>query len=355
MGAETSIDSIKPLQPLQPLPTHSSRPKLNFTGIKEKPITNFFSCICTQSDPNLQQDSPSRQKSISRPINRQTSSIKSSSPSNTITLQNSISNSALVPNHFQSTQPHFQLISTTTKGKKFSNTPKSAKPFEPSIPSIPSNQTPSNNLPRSSISSVADLSSEFHQSSDRTLSKSSNKSSLYSLTSELKAVKKSLQISHSLLYAVDDLDEDFPTTLSKDTVLMRDGERKYKGEALNGQPHGYGAEVWPDGSRYEGTYIEGSRTGQGMYTWPDRSCYKGSFKENQMTGFGVFAWPNGNRYEGMWKDSKMHGEGKYTWHNGNVYTGGYKEGLKHGDGVFVYANGKEIKAKWLLGAVQLAI
>ena len=352
MGAETSIDSIKPFQPLQPLSIHSSRSKLNFTGIKDKPISHFFSCICTQSDPNLLQESPSVQKSQSRPVQRRDSSIKSSTPSISAALQSPISNTSLMPSQAILPQSHFQLISTTTKGKKFSNTPKSVKPFEPNPPSV---QSASNKLSTSSISSVLDLSSEFPQGSDRNLSESSNKSSQYSSASQIRAVKKSLQVSQSLLYAVDDLDEDFPTTLSKDTVLMRDGEQKYKGEVLDGQPHGYGKEVWPDGSRYEGTYAEGRRTGQGMYTWPDRSCYKGSFKENQMAGFGAFVWPNGNRYEGMWKDSKMHGEGKYTWHNGNTYTGGYREGVKHGDGVFVYANGKAIKAKWVQGAVQLSV
>jgi len=35
--------------------------------------------------------------------------------------------------------------------------------------------------------------------------------------------------------------------------------------------HGFGCEMWPDGSMYEGNYVKGKKHGNGKFKWPDGS------------------------------------------------------------------------------------
>ena len=37
--------------------------------------------------------------------------------------------------------------------------------------------------------------------------------------------------------------------------------RKYKGDWLNNQTHGYGIFTWSDGTVYEGQYVDGKKEG----------------------------------------------------------------------------------------------
>lgn len=127
------------------------------------------------------------------------------------------------------------------------------------------------------------------------------------------------------------------------------GERKYRGELVNGVPHGTGSELWPDGSIYEGSYNEGHRHGKGKFDWPDGNSFEGVFENDEIKGYGVFKWNNGDKYEGQWKKSKMHGEGTFTWKNGNSYIGRYSAGVKHGYGIFLWNNGKISKGQWRNG------
>jgi len=50
--------------------------------------------------------------------------------------------------------------------------------------------------------------------------------------------------------------------------------------------HGFGKEVWADGSKYEGHYFEGMKHGKGLFIWADGSTYEGQFKYNNIEGFG---------------------------------------------------------------------
>jgi hypothetical protein len=333
MGAETSIDSLNSSK-IQSSP--NIRSKLNFSGIKDYSKTQFFSCLCNQADPSLSKERSSVFSSkAKRPSqNRRHSSTIFPVPSK----PEGSTGFSETTETISKTLTHKQ-ISSKAQTLKVVNFPKQNNRFPLKNSSI-----------LESSSSLSSVESQNQSSSKLNMSESSlslNESQSF------KDIKKSLEVSSSLLYDIDDLDEDFP--FEKETFLVGEGEKFYKGETLNGEPHGYGIETCPDGSRYEGTYLKGVREGQGIYVWPDKSCYKGSFKNGFMAGFGIFQWPTGNKYEGMWKESKMHGEGKYTWNNGNTYSGGYCEGLKHGEGVFQYSNGKNIKARWIRGCIQLNV
>lgn len=315
--------------------------KFDFSGIRDVPKSSIFSCLCNNSDPQIVNEinSPHKESISNYPNNRRQSSLQ---------IQYSTNEDNIIQNLNENIAENkqYKLVSTVVQQKhKFFT---------------PSHKKQSMMFDSSNQSSFFSNSSRLSQNSRLSNSQTSFRgSSLFSKNSinasaSVKNYKKDLQISKNSIYEIDDFYEDVPSSFSKDTVMIR-GEKKYKGEILNGKPHGYGKEIWPDGSKYEGMFVEGLRTGQGIYVWPDKSCYKGSFKDNEMSGFGIFLWENGNRYEGMWKMSKMHGEGKFTWRNGNCYIGGYADGLKHGDGVFLYADGKTVRGKWIKGNIQLDV
>lgn len=49
--------------------------------------------------------------------------------------------------------------------------------------------------------------------------------------------------------------------------------------------HGFGVEMWIDGSKYEGEYCEGKKQGRGKYTWADGSYYDGEWFNNMINGY----------------------------------------------------------------------
>ena len=53
-------------------------------------------------------------------------------------------------------------------------------------------------------------------------------------------------------------------------IIKEDGiQGEYKGEMLNGKPHGKGNTVYMNGNVYEGEYVKGKRQGQGVYSFAD--------------------------------------------------------------------------------------
>lgn len=82
----------------------------------------------------------------------------------------------------------------------------------------------------------------------------------------------------------------------------------YSGNLKNGTKHGFGTEIWEDGTVYEGNFYEGEKHGNGRFEWSDGSSYEGQFKYNAIEGFGTHTWPDGRKYVGGWKDNKMQGK-----------------------------------------------
>lgn len=49
----------------------------------------------------------------------------------------------------------------------------------------------------------------------------------------------------------------------------------YHGEWLNAMRHGYGIQVWEDGSRFKGHWKYNQMNGQGIITYSDGDIYDG--------------------------------------------------------------------------------
>ncbi|CAG9312094.1 unnamed protein product [Blepharisma stoltei] len=114
----------------------------------------------------------------------------------------------------------------------------------------------------------------------------------------------------------------------------------YTGEWNNDkQRHGYGVQIWPDGSKYEGYWMLDKANGKGRLTHGDGDVYEGDWKDDKAHGFGIYMHTDGAKYEGQWQDDKQHGKGTETWPDGARYVGDYINGKKHGRGTFFWADG----------------
>ncbi|CAG9322820.1 unnamed protein product [Blepharisma stoltei] len=116
----------------------------------------------------------------------------------------------------------------------------------------------------------------------------------------------------------------------------------YTGEwNTNNQRHGYGIQIWSDGSKYEGYWKNDKANGKGRLIHADGDVYDGEWKDDKAHGFGIYIHSDGARYEGMWAEDKQCGQGKETWPDGAVYIGDYSDGKKHGKGKFEWADGSK--------------
>ncbi|XP_063912981.1 MORN repeat-containing protein 4 homolog [Zophobas morio] len=84
-----------------------------------------------------------------------------------------------------------------------------------------------------------------------------------------------------------------------------------------GQKHGYGHLLIPQGTRYDGFFHENLFTGLGLLTFPDGAKYEGEFLDGWYHGYGVFWRADGMRYEGQFRGGKMWGLGVVTFSDGS--------------------------------------
>ncbi|XP_030748234.1 MORN repeat-containing protein 4 homolog isoform X2 [Sitophilus oryzae] len=67
----------------------------------------------------------------------------------------------------------------------------------------------------------------------------------------------------------------------------------------NGQMHGEGQLLLPDGTKYDGCFEEGLYNGLGVLTFSDSSRYEGEFYQGWFHGYGVFWRSDTTRHEGL--------------------------------------------------------
>lgn len=149
-----------------------------------------------------------------------------------------------------------------------------------------------------------------------------------------------------------------------------ENQATYIGQWLNGQKHGRGKQIWPDGSFYEGywyqnqahgkgrlihcqgTVYEGywaldQAHGQGLYFTVEGSFYQGSWYEDKQHGFGVEKWGSGASYEGDYFMGMKHGKGTFKWEDGSWYQGEFQENLIQGKGKYQWNDGREYDGEWM--------
>ncbi|XP_050460190.1 radial spoke head 1 homolog [Cataglyphis hispanica] len=113
----------------------------------------------------------------------------------------------------------------------------------------------------------------------------------------------------------------------------------YEGERNeNGERHGNGKALLPNGDMYVGQYRDGLRDGKGVYVFKNGARYNGEWRHGCKYGQGIFWYPDGTRYEGEWKRDERHGFGVYYYANNDIYEGSWKKNLRHGLGTYLYAN-----------------
>ncbi|CAG9318571.1 unnamed protein product [Blepharisma stoltei] len=140
-------------------------------------------------------------------------------------------------------------------------------------------------------------------------------------------------------FAAKELFKDSEPRTKHGPVEMENGAI-YIGEWNNNyQRHGFGVQLWNDGSRYDGFWLNDKANLKGRLIHGDGDVYEGEWKDDKAHGFGVYVYMDGARYEGYWKDDKQHGEGTETWPDGARYQGEYAGGQKQGRGRFEWADG----------------
>jgi hypothetical protein len=89
-----------------------------------------------------------------------------------------------------------------------------------------------------------------------------------------------------------------------DEINYEDGSH-YKGDIIDGSPHGFGFMKWANGSTYEGFWVNAQITGEGVFHWTDGSSYSGEFLNGLMHGKGKHISSAGVVSEGVFSEGKI--------------------------------------------------
>jgi hypothetical protein len=123
----------------------------------------------------------------------------------------------------------------------------------------------------------------------------------------------------------------------------------YKGQIMNGLPHGFGTLIGADGRKYVGEFTNGFLNGQGTHTWPNGETYVGEFIDGWRSGEGTMHWLHGDKYVGEWSNDKPGGEGTMHYADSDTYVGEFIDGWRSGEGTMIYADGDTYVGEWRNG------
>ena len=121
----------------------------------------------------------------------------------------------------------------------------------------------------------------------------------------------------------------------------------YYGYFLNGQKHGHGRQIGPNGLKYDGEWQCDIHHGQGELITRDFK-YVGHFKNGKYHGDGIYSVADETKYEGQWSNGQKHGHGTLNNARG-TYIGQFYFNLKHGKGVQTEPDGSEYTGSWRSG------
>jgi len=91
-------------------------------------------------------------------------------------------------------------------------------------------------------------------------------------------------------------------------VLTPTLQLSFQGECLNGLAHGQGQAQGQD--RYQGQFVAGQPQGQGVYQFADGRRFEGAFVAGRISGPARFFYANGDSLEGEFRDNKLAGVGR---------------------------------------------
>lgn len=97
---------------------------------------------------------------------------------------------------------------------------------------------------------------------------------------------------------------------------------------------------------YKGNWKKEKRHGYGIQLFPDGSRFIGNWKRGKATGFGRLEFTNNTSYEGNFFENKIQ-EGTLRYYNGTVFEGwfdGEKELFRKG--IISFADGERFKGVW---------
>lgn len=124
----------------------------------------------------------------------------------------------------------------------------------------------------------------------------------------------------------------------------------YKGDVIDGKPHGKGRMTYNDKSYYDGEWSYGKKNGIGKYYNSETDVMQERFYINGVCTRITNEYVVGNRYndsssntttmygggsyEGQTVDGIPHGKGRMTYKDGSYYDGDWSNGIMHGKGKF---------------------
>ena len=132
--------------------------------------------------------------------------------------------------------------------------------------------------------------------------------------------------------------------------------RKYEGEWLNGNYHGFGKLTFEPNEEnerlyYIGQWQDGLKHGKGKMVWHGEHVYDGEWENDERSSYGTYDFGDGNVYQGEWNE-KNNGFGKFTYDDSDerkYYIGTFKDDLYHGQGVLCWKNGQRYEGAWHSG------
>ena len=138
----------------------------------------------------------------------------------------------------------------------------------------------------------------------------------------------------------------------KSTTQIENGALYYGEWDNNGNKHGRGIQLWPDGSKYTGYWINNKANKKGKLIHKDGDIYDGEWLDDKADGYGIYSHIDGAKYEGYWKDDKQEGKGKEIWPDGNSYEGDYVGGNKQGKGKFIWSDGSIYEGEFMNNNIE---
>ena len=114
---------------------------------------------------------------------------------------------------------------------------------------------------------------------------------------------------------------------------LGDASDEYRGQFVDGLPHGVGVCNYASGAVYNGQWIGGLRHGQGELKDEHGHVYRGGFANGEQAGLGAWHYADGATYSGPMVGGLRHGRGVYRAADGATYDGEWREGSRNGAGV----------------------